>query len=115
MQRVTVEQVLEAYRATGCKPTVNQLHGMPGKHDEKNCCGIGVLLFAKGCDPQHEDFDSEAKDMFERAYLEGFYEGFDGGECGIEGYTDEQWMEGWQDGNASALAVFNPAPSRRPR
>ncbi len=115
MIRITVDEVRHAYAVTGCRPVVSQLHGLPGqhdgsRHDERACCGIGAILFAKGCDPQKEDFDAEAQAMFDREYLEGFYAGFDGDNPETEVFIEDRRFEGYQDGSSAHLAIFGPDP-----
>jgi len=101
-RRITVEEVLEAYRVTGIAP---------GKGDMM-CCAMGAVLRAEGHDMEaHMLSDEEpvAFTLFGEPYGCGFTQAFDG----VEGNPDrwhngdlERWKAGFADGQAVAAAVF---------
>lgn len=99
MRRITVEEVLEAYRVTGMKPmrryTIirNQCAG----------CAIGALAVASGV-PSELDCIYDWRDkMFGASYVKGFMNSFDDTPPSM---SNEQYNQGYADGQAVAAAVF---------
>jgi hypothetical protein len=96
-RRITVEEVLEAYRVTGLKPVRGSTTIVDGR-----CCPIGALLESKFIQ------DSLGSDeRFGREYGMGFVSGFD--DCPSGRFKSPRFDDGYADGRAAAEAVFGAA------
>lgn len=102
-RRISVADVLEAYRTTGLKPERGHAHVT-----QKKCCPIGALGLIAGV---HErDRYGWADRKFGNEYVNGFLAGFD--ETNSSASRDEQTESaiGFRDGIAAATAVFGGTP-----
>lgn len=76
---LTVQRVLDAYRATGLKPR-DEWYAIWGFGDERCGCAIGAVLLAEGCATfeELESDDFTYQDDTETPEIESFMAGFDG-------------------------------------
>ncbi len=76
MIEITVEEVVQAYKDTGRKPTQQDFF------EDNSCCGLGALCLALG-GPEINKFESvvaylQHKRNLELQYLSDYIDGFDG-------------------------------------
>ena len=107
-KRISVEEVVQAYKVTGLKPKRGDfgIDGLP-------CCGIGAIG-AKAGHASPWERRLYAMDAFGAGYVHGFAHGFDGYEFSIENLKEDhiqRYTEGYADGQAAAIAVFGPPQS----
>lgn len=104
MRRITVDEVLEAYRKTGLVPE-------RGAYYKEGCaCGLGVILFAAGADMNVGDdsLNAEVEKLLgiDDSYRVGFVRGFDG-KLPLPNRENQAVFDiGYTDGQACAAAVF---------
>jgi len=107
-RRITVEEVLEAYRVTGVTP---------GRGSMK-CCAMGAVLRSDGYEmdaPLDSGDKPPALAVFGEAYGCGFTQAFDGCVGNPDRWRNkdlERWKEGFADGQAVAAAVFQKQGSQ---
>jgi hypothetical protein len=108
MRRITPEQVLAAYAATGMKPARTGYDWFT-----EDGCGCGMTAIIKQRRPEFRNpglIVYEAADILEVSveYIFGFADGFDGrGRPATP--AESHRTQGWEDGHAAALAVFGEA------
>ena len=98
-RRITVEEVLEAYRVTGMKPVQGNFFRSDGC-----CCAIGAVAISRGTPRTSEGVCGWAETMLHAAYLDGFIGGFDG--AVREESLGVEHDQGYADGTAVREAVF---------
>jgi len=103
MRRITVDEIKEAYKATGLTPARNTW----GESGSGCACGLGVLAVAAGVpiDDLCSDvvYDTINLDEF---YGLGFTNGFDGNtRLGALSHRPG-FNQGYDDGAAAAAAIF---------
>ena len=102
-RRITVEEVLEAYRVTGLKPK-QHIHFDGGS----GCaCAIGAIAVSSGCEPSYYEVVEWGNVHLACDYRAGFMQGFDGDRMGVIGSQLHDYCEGYADGTAVREAVFN--------
>lgn len=101
MRRITVEEVLEAYRVTGMKPSKGTYCiGL----DSNPCgCAMGALAIAAGICPGMALVGNWSIEQFGQPYSDAFEDGFDGK---VRRFTNKRAKQGYADGQAAAAAVF---------
>jgi hypothetical protein len=101
-RRITVEEVLEAYRVTGILPCIGTYCTNKGEM----ACAIGALAIAAGSVRRGPVAYHWATEEFGSDYVHGFVAGFDD-----EGFDDgrrenTRAAEGFEDGDSVRKAVF---------
>lgn len=102
--RITPEQVVEAYKATGLKP-------MRGWYfQNKDCaCGLGAIAANGGCSRNEDRADRwlVRNGGFHHSYIGGFAGGFDGEQSLVPGANAEEYKQGYADGQSAWNAVVD--------
>jgi len=103
MNRITVEQVINAYKETGVKPQQFTMSPV----GRGRCCGLGVIVFKEvGNEIVNVGKAIEVLNKLGLSddYINGFMRGFDGYRNFLKP-NDEQY-NGWADGYRSRQAAF---------
>lgn len=107
MNRITVEQVKDAYAATKYTPIKGAWFNA-----ETNCaCPLIACSVAKGCKPSTANGNSKWKEYvamsldLPEGYVSGFAQGVDRMRQFIHGFTEEFCL-GYLDGQSVAAALF---------
>jgi len=107
VNRITAEQVVEAYKVTGYRPARKTMWSKTNKGD--CACALVACSAAKVYPLKNEETDWEhylcQTLEIERTYMLGFISGFDGYTQAVA-LMDEVAKEGYADGLAAAAAVF---------
>lgn len=125
MTRISVNEVLEAYKKIGALP-IRGVYRAP----DFCLCPLAAVAYARDAwAPSVDDDDGEGAQALGRElaaclglewdYAHGFTMGFDlaheVAEDTPEGRTDMPYAQGWQDGKAVAEAVFAQLWGRKPK
>lgn len=102
-RRITVEEVLEAYRVTGLKPIQGNFY-----HSDGCCCAIGAVAISSGAKRGCGAVCRWAETHLHPLYINGFLAGFDE-DCARD-FSSKQFTQGYADGTAVREAVFQGAP-----
>lgn len=107
--RITVDQVIEAYEKTHRLPCRNLTVA-----DDRHCCGLAAVALAR--DVVDEEYLEESDDPASLIadalselgvpYIHGFMSGFDSGPDDSCSWPSRRLLEGWTDGRAAALEAF---------
>jgi hypothetical protein len=120
VKRILVSDVLAAYKATGLKPSQQCGSRWAG---EGMACGLGAVAAATIDVPQwkgHALFSWRVEWLAERlglksSYVYGFADSFDGDDRtphdSFTWWDEEEYDQGYADGQAAAAAVFAEAKS----
>lgn len=112
MKRITPDEVLAAYKATGLKPARYLWY----TEDNGGCaCAMGALIAWKYPGEleavDEDDIEIKCDDIsscdWGLSYSCGFVTGFDSGDLPSE--RSEEWQYGFDDGCSAAAAVFGGA------
>lgn len=114
MNRITPEQVVEAYRVTGFVPVRGAFIKRDNPNDNCQMCGATAVAVAEKkvhwLDLLNDSSGRRERDIgaalgLDEWYLCGFTAGFDG--IGrVNSFNYEAFITGYSDGRAAAAAVF---------
>lgn len=106
MNRITPERVKAAYETTGLTPFRGAFFDYSDGNMLTGACGLGVLAYEKEQGVPEDRLNSVLG--IEMDYSVGFAVGFDGQPDPYDIYfpnNDDEFLAGYADGKASALAV----------
>lgn len=103
MERITLEQVKQAYAATGTKPIPCIF--FPTAENDRHCCALGAIMEQKYADTTKLDRFNIARALFGSLYVRGFMSGFDGCTEPADPENTDEWMVGFRDGAAIARDI----------
>jgi hypothetical protein len=107
MKRITVEEVVEAFKVTGLKPKPGSYFDKERNEDKfiECACGLGALFKAGNPEEGEDSLDvtHHFDNLLGSSYRLGFVHGFDG--IPPQGTLSVEYMAGYDIGNASREAL----------
>lgn len=106
LNRITVEEVKQAYSKTGLKPIKGKMFNQNG------CCALGALFVSRFSMQELLDLDHKSElydyfqDIYGKDYIRGFWFGFDNfTSVNDAGHTADHIL-GYNDGQIASYEVF---------